>query len=269
MNRQEYDKINALNQSLFKRWLKSPDNALIPYEDSEAMMFGRYFEDMLEAHYTGKSIDIEYIDIAPQTFAGIVISGKAKKSGKNKDISEYIVNSGNKLAPNDWKILFENMFENLQKAEITKGEYQGYIINGELSIANWQKIITTELDSNGFSVPVKGIIDAQTYVYDTILNLDIKTVNDLDRFKWQYRDGYYVQDYFYTQMTGKLNPNMYVSPLIFVVAEKKEPFNTAIFYNNSNQFEYWQYEQLSKLHECWEWILNGKPKRGFRDTILL
>lgn len=253
----------AVSYSSLSQFMIAPDRLLLPFQESEATYLGKAFENILEAAHTPKDFKYKFIDVTARTLIQNldITEPKLKKDGtqdkRYSAINEIldVKEQGYTPLPIEFKYKLDMMLESVEKTEVTDGMFWG-LTAAEILQSDYQVERYGEFND----IPIKGKFDI---LHDKTV-IDLKTTSNMEGFKWQYKDKYWVQDYIYSLLANQMQ-----EPLLFLVTETVEPFNSRFVYR-TNGFQEWKHREFEqKIKEYWDWYLSGKPKKYFRETELL
>jgi hypothetical protein len=222
------------------------------FKESEAALLGKCFEDTLE----GKQW--EFVDVTPATLINAINDPVEKPRATKHNEAVEIIKLGSKVAPKSFIEKLDRMRENAYKAIVTKGKFEGIkasdVLTGEYQVERYG----TYSDFYN-EIPIKAKFDI---LHDGLI-FDLKTTSNISGFKWNYRDGYWVQDFIYSELN-----DLQRTPLIFLVVESVEPYTSQFIYRHGD-FEAWQTSIFNnRLIDFWEWK-KDKKSVGYRGTELL
>lgn len=270
----EYHRIKAINSTHLAEFAESPDHALMRIKAKQVFTLGHAFEDIVFWKVSGdrSRFDARFftanLGTPPDKIVQAIESGadlsslevltvKGERNGRNATLHSWIdacqEHHGLKPLSLDEFNVLNRMAENLVRMDLDGP--CGDIIGA----CEWQVPITWERRG----IKKKALIDLVLRVGDETCIYDLKAYASLSMFRQTLKSKAWVQSLHYTEGANAVWGGT-VHPMVFLVAEKAEPYLAQPFRVHPDSMESAEMRYLSLCDDFMAWDYAGRPARGYK-----
>ena len=270
----EYRALPGINSTMLQAFSESPDHALLERRAKQVFTNGTAFEDIvwwkvyddrskLDARFfvadlgTPPDKIIQAIESGTDLSSLEVLTAKGERNGRNATLHAWIdacqENPGRKPLSQDEFNTLNRMADNLIGMDLDGP--CGDII----AACEWQVPIVWERRG----IKKKSLIDLVLHVGDETYIYDLKAYASLSMFRQTLKNKAWIQAQHYHEgawaVFGKT-----VHPMVFLVAEKAEPYLAQPFRVHPESMEAAEARYLELCDEFASWDHAGRPARGYK-----
>lgn len=274
INDDEYRALPGINSTMLQAFSESPDHVLLERRAKQVFTVGTAFEDLVwwkvygdrakfDARFFVADLGTPPDKIIQAIESGIdlssleVLTSKGERNGRNATLHAWIDACrefpGRKPLSLDEFNTLGRMAENLIGMDLDGPA--GDII----AACKWQVPITWERRG----IKKKALIDLVLHVGDETFVYDLKAYASLSMFRQTLKSKAWIQSLHYTEGASAVWGGT-VHPMVFLVAEKAEPYLAQPFRVHPESMDAAEMRYLSLCDDMAAWIAEGKPARGYK-----
>ena len=271
---EEYRALPGINSTMLQAFYESPDHALLERRAKQVFTNGTAFEDLVwwkvyndrskfDARFfvadlgTPPDKIIQAIESGKHLVDLEVLTAKGERNGRNATLHAWIDacqdNPGRKPLSRDEFNTLDRMAENLVGMDLD-GPAGDIIAN-----CDWQVPVTWERRG----IKKKALIDLVLRVGDETYIYDLKAYASLGMFRQTLKSKAWLQATHYTEGANAVWGGT-VHPMVFLVAEKAEPYLAQPFRVHPDSMEAAEMRYLSLCDDFIAWDYAGRPARGYK-----